>query len=129
MSAAESTLAPAEPVAADDAAAAPPRRRLFRKYALLFIALVGAALLITSGIDFWFSYQENKAALVRIQQEKAAAAAARIREFVDDIQHQIGWTTHAQWAAGPLDQRRQDYFRLLRQVPAITELSQLDGRG
>ena len=112
-----------------DAAAAPPRRRLFRKYALLFIALVGAALLITSGFDFWFSYQENKAALVRIQQEKADAAAARIEEFVDEIQRQIGWTTHAQWAAGPLDQRRQDYFRLLRQVPPITELTQLDGSG
>ena len=34
-----------------------------------------------------------------------------------------------QWAAAPLDQRRQDYFRLLRQVPAITELSQLDAAG
>ena len=29
----------------------------------------------------------------------------------------------------PLDQRRQDYFRLLRQVPAITELAQLDAEG
>ena len=110
-------------------AAAAPRRRLFRKYALIFIALVGAALLINSGFDFWFSYQENKAALVRVQQEKAEAAAQRIAEFVEEIKSQIGWTTHAQWAAGPLDQRRQDYVRLLRQVPAITELRQLDGEG
>jgi GAF domain-containing protein/HAMP domain-containing protein/anti-sigma regulatory factor (Ser/Thr protein kinase) len=106
-----------------------PRRRLFRKYALLFIGLVGAALLVNSGFDFWFSFQENKAALVRVQQEKAEAAAQRIEEFVDEIKSQIGWTTHAQWAAGPLDQRRQDYFRLLRQVPAITELTQLDADG
>jgi hypothetical protein len=106
-----------------------PRRRLFRKYALLFIGLVGAALLVNSGFDFWFSYQENKAALVRVQQEKAEAAAQRVEEFVDEIKSQIGWTTHAQWSAGPLDQRRQDYFRLLRQVPAITELSQLDADG
>src|SRR5215212_7699224 len=108
---------------------APPRRRLFRKYALLFVALVGTALLINSGFDFWFSYQENKAALIRVQQEKAEAAARRIEEFVDEIKSQIGWTTHAQWSAGPLDQRRQDYFRLLRQVPAITELAQLDTDG
>ena len=47
-------------------ASAAPRRRLFRKYALLFIGLVGAALLINSGFDFWFSYQENKAALIRV---------------------------------------------------------------
>src|SRR5213595_2086735 len=131
MSAADSTLAPQDPAAADETAvgAAPPRRRLFRKYALLFIALVGAALLITSGFDFWFSYQVNKAALIRIQQEKAEAASQRIGEFIGEIERQIGWTTHAQWAAGPLDQRRQDYFRLLRQVPAITELAQLDGQG
>jgi hypothetical protein len=83
--------------------AAPPRRRLFRKYALLFIGLVGAALLVNSGFDFWFSYQENKAALVRVQQEKAEAAAQRVEEFVDEIKSQIGWTTHAQWSAGPLD--------------------------
>jgi GAF domain-containing protein/anti-sigma regulatory factor (Ser/Thr protein kinase) len=120
--------------AAWDAANAPPhaaapRGRLFRKYALLFIALVGAALLVTSGFDFWFSYRENKAALVRVQQEKAQAAAARIEDAILEYERQIGWTTHAQWAAAPLDQRRQDYFRLQRQVPAITELTELDTQG
>src|SRR5436190_11483824 len=119
---------PATPAPAEEAPA-PPRRRLFRKYALIFVALVGAALLINSGFDFWFSYQENKTALVRVQQEKAESAAQRIAEFVEEIKSQIGWTTHAQWALGPLDQRRQDYVRLLRQVPAITELAQLDGAG
>jgi len=108
---------------------APPRRRLFRKYALLFIALVGAALLINSAFDFWFSYQENKTALVRIQQEKAETAARRIEEFIGEIERQIGWTTHAQLASGSLDQRRQDYFRLQRQEPSITELTELDGQG
>src|SRR6476619_823373 len=130
MSAADSTLTPDVSVtAADHAGRSQPRRRLFLKYALLFVALVSATLLVTSGFEFWFSYHESKATLVRIQQEKADAAAARIREFVEEIRRQIGWTTHAQWAAGPLDQRRQDYFRLLRQVPSITELTQLDGNG
>ncbi|HEX3538382.1 MAG TPA: PAS-domain containing protein [Stellaceae bacterium] len=106
-----------------------PRRRLFFKYALLFVTLVGAALLVTSGFDFWFSYQESKTGLTRIQQEKADAASQRIGEFVGEIERQIGWTTHAQWAAAPLDQRRQDYVRLLHQVPAITEVAELDGQG
>ena len=106
-----------------------PRGRLFRKYVLFFVSLVGVALLVNGGFDFWFGYQENKAALVRVQQEKADAAAHRIEEFVGEIERQIGWTTHAQWWAAPLDQRRFDYVRLLSQVPAITEISELDRDG
>jgi len=69
----ETSLSPAQWAGRGEPApaAAAPRRRLFRKYALIFIGLVAAALLINSGFDFWFSYQENKAALVRVQQEKA----------------------------------------------------------
>src|SRR6516162_5923739 len=112
------------------AGSAPQQRgRLLRKYALLFIALVGVALIINSALDFWLSYQEHKEALLRVQQEKADAAARRIEEFIDQIERQIGWTTHARWAAGPLDQRRFDYVRLLRQAPAITELTELDAAG
>ena len=134
MTAVEKTTPPMPStwVAPSSAAAGPvsqPRGRLLRKYALLFIALVGVALILNSALDFWFSYQENKDALLRVQQEKADAAAGRIAEFVDEIERQIGWTTHARWAAGPLDQRRFDYVRLLRQVPAITELTELDGAG
>jgi HAMP domain-containing protein len=129
MTSAEGALSPSIARPATSDAATPPRRRLSRKYALLLVGLVGATLLVTSGFDFWFSYQETKAALVRLQQEKALAAAERIEGFVAEIERQIGWTTHAQWAASPLDQRRQDYFRLLRQVPAITEVRQLDAEG
>src|SRR5580704_19072492 len=133
---AENTGLPALPLAErGEAAAAPaappqrPRGRLFRKYVLFFVGLVGVALLVNSGFDFWFGYQENKSALIRIQQEKADAAAQRIQEFVEEIERQIGWTTHAQWSAAPLDQRRFDYVRLLSQVPAITEIAELDRDG
>jgi len=128
MTGAEDSLPPVAAMSGTPDAAG-PRRRLFHKYMLLFIALVGVALIVNSALDFWFSYQENKAALVRIQQEKADAAAQRIEEFIEEIKGQIGWTTQAQWAAGSLDQRRFDYVRLLRQVPAITEVSELDGEG
>ena len=130
---AESPGAAALPRAPQDQAGAPapaaPRGRLFRKYVLFFLGLVAVALLVNGGFDFWFGYQENKAALIRVQQEKADAAAQRIEEFIEEIERQIGWTTHAQWSAEPLDQRRFDYVRLLRQVPAITEISELDRDG
>ena len=113
----------------EDQAGAGPRGRLFRKYVLLIVGLVSLVLLLNSALDFWFAYDENKAALYRIQQEKAASAARRIEEFVDEIERQLGWTTAPQWAAAPLEQRRFDYVRLLRQVPPITELIQLDDNG
>jgi PAS domain S-box-containing protein len=106
-----------------------PRGKLFRKYVLFFVGLVAAALLVNGGVNFWFGFQENKAAMVRMQQLKADAAAQRIQEFVEEIERQIGWTTHAQWSAAPLDQRRFDYVRLLSQVPAITEITELDKEG
>ena len=113
----------------DETAAIGPRGRLFRKYVLLIVGLVSLVLLLNSALDFWFSYEENKAALFGIQQEKAGSAARRIEQFVDEIERQLGWTTAPQWAASPLEQRRFDYVRLLRQVPAITELIQLDDAG
>src|SRR4029077_15700217 len=46
-----------------------------------------------------------------------------------ESQNQIGWTTQLPLTAGSVDQRRFDALRVLRQVPAITELSQLDAEG
>ena len=105
------------------------RGGLFRKYLLLFIGLVSAALLINASIEAAFNYRENLTILERLQQEKADAAAQQIAQFIDEIERQLGWTTQGQWAAGSVEQRRFDYVRLLRQVPAITELRQLDAAG
>jgi signal transduction histidine kinase len=105
------------------------RGKLFRKYVALFLAVVCVALLSSGLSEVWFSYQEHKASLIRIQREQAEAAAAKIGQFIKEIESQIGWTTQLPWSAGTLEQRRFDGLRLLRQVPAITELAQLDATG
>jgi signal transduction histidine kinase len=105
------------------------RARLFRKYVGLFVAVVCLALFANGVFEIWFSYQEHKAALIRIQREQAEAAAAKIGQFVKEIEGQLGWTVQLPWSASTLEQRRFDALRLLRQVPAITELSQLDSSG
>jgi signal transduction histidine kinase/CheY-like chemotaxis protein len=102
---------------------------LFRKYVALFLAVVCVALLSNGLFEIWFSYREYKAALIRIQREQAEAAAGKISQFIKEIESQIGWTTQLPWSAGTIEQRRFDGLRLLRQVPAITELSQLDANG
>ena len=107
------------------------RRRLFSKYVALFVTLVSGALLASGVVEIYFTYQENRAALLGLQREKALAAAGKIEQFIKEIERQMGWTT--QPLLGPpatqMDQRRVDYLRLLRQAPAITEISYLDPAG
>ena len=107
------------------------RGSLFRKYAVLFVVLVSGALFTSGALEIYFSYQENKEALVALQHEKAVGAAASIEHFVKEVERQIGWTTQPSIVApaAAMEQRRADYFRLLRQVPAITEVSYLDAEG
>jgi len=105
------------------------RSHLFLKYTGLFVAVVCLALLTNGIFEIWGSYRENKEALIRIQHEQAEAAAAKIGQFIKEIESQVGWTTQLLWSAATTEQRRFDALRLLRQVPAITELSQVDASG
>src|SRR5262245_17916736 len=106
-----------------------PRSRLLRKYVLLFVGIVSAALVANGLFDIWFSYREQKALLIRIQREQADAAAAKIGQFIKEIESQMGWTTQMAWTTGNIEQRRLEALRLLHQVPAITELTLLDPSG
>lgn len=114
-----------------DAVSAPAKTRgsLFRKYVLLFSSIVGAALLANGAVEVWFLYRDHTQLLLRVQREQAEAAATKIGQFVKEIEGQLGWTTQLPWSAGALDQRRFDALRLLRQVPAVTELTQIDAAG
>ena len=105
------------------------RSRLFTKYVALFVAVVAVALLSNGIFEVFFYYREHKVALIRIQHEQAEAAAAKISQFIKEIESQLGWTTQLPWSAGSIEQRRFDALRLLRQVPAITELAQVDSSG
>ncbi len=123
--------------ASPDAEAAPAaggsgtkiRSRLFTKYVALFVAVVAVALLSNGIFEVFFYYREHKAALIRIQHEQAEAAAAKIGQFIKEIESQLGWTTQLPWSAKSIEDRRFDALRLLKQVPAITELAQVDSTG
>ncbi|MDA9488370.1 ATP-binding protein [Bradyrhizobium sp. CCBAU 11361] len=105
------------------------RIRLFTKYVALFVAVVAVALLANGLFEVFFYYREHKASLIRVQHEQAEAAAAKIGQFVKEIESQLGWTTQLPWSADSIEQRRFDALRLLRQVPGITELAQVDSNG
>jgi signal transduction histidine kinase/CheY-like chemotaxis protein len=124
------------------------RGRLIRKYIVVLVILVGGVLMLSSLIDLYFSYQETKRAIVREERAKATAAAARIQQFVTEIERQVRETTQAasddpaatQMGRAKLafrgglgtalaEQRELDFLRLLRNVPAVIEISHLDLSG
>jgi signal transduction histidine kinase len=111
------------------ASAALPRRSLLSKYIATFVAVVGIPLLAYTVVGVWFAAQEHRAALVEIQRANATAAAWRITQFAQDIEGQLRWATHLSWKESDAEQHRIDALRLLRQVPAITDLTLLDGDG
>ncbi len=121
--------APLQAEISGDVAPRKTRSRLFLKYAGLFVAVVCVALLTNGIFEIWVSYREHKDALIQIQREQADAAAAKIGQFIKEIESQVGWTTQLLWSVGTIEQRRFDALRLLRQVPAITELAQVDASG
>jgi hypothetical protein len=63
---------------------------------------------------------------IRILRLQAEGAAEKITHFIDEIKNQMDWTTQLTWSANAIEARRFDGLRLLRQIPAITELAQLD---
>ncbi|HVP09474.1 MAG TPA: ATP-binding protein [Burkholderiales bacterium] len=108
------------------------RRSLFYKYVVPIIGIVVTALAASGAISIYFSYQETRNALIALQREKASAAAARIENFVREIEHQIGWTSQlliTEDSADALQLRRFEYVKLQKQVPAITEASYLAPNG
>jgi signal transduction histidine kinase len=105
------------------------RSRLFRKYFALILALVCGALLASGAIGVYFSYQENKAAIASLQHEKAIAAAARIEAFMQQIVRQLRFAALPQLGVAGVEQRHLEFIKLLRLVPAVTDVAQLDASG
>jgi signal transduction histidine kinase len=107
------------------------RGSIQRKYVVLVVALVGGALLVSGLVSMYRSYVDTRAALLAVEREHAVSASIRIENFVDSIERQIGWTSLPQVVAStsPLEARRFDYVKLLRQVKEITEATYIDPQG
>jgi signal transduction histidine kinase len=124
---------------------APFQGRLFRKYVVVLLVLVGGVLMASSLVELYFSYRETQRGIVRVERANAAAAASRIEQFFRDVEDQVRATTRTAsddpsagrgtlgfrqgLAAAVAEQRELDFLRVLRNVPAITELRHLDVSG
>jgi signal transduction histidine kinase/ActR/RegA family two-component response regulator len=101
---------------------------LFRKYALYLVGAVCTALLASGASGIYFSQSELHSQLNALQRDNAVSAAEKIGQFVAGIEQQI------EWIAGlPPDDNVQDLRleaqRLLRQAPAISDVTLIDAAG
>src|SRR4051812_24257144 len=104
--------------------------RLFWKYFLPIFALVCGALAASGAISLYFSYQENRSALLNQERIIATAEAQRIREFVGQIEHQLVFSAlpHLQGDEANL-QRRLEFLKAMRLLPSVTSISSVDAKG
>jgi class 3 adenylate cyclase/HAMP domain-containing protein len=103
------------------------REGLFAKYVVSLVGLVVFVLAVNGAMETWFSYRATRTTLTDAMSEKAEATARRIEQSISELERQISWVTRA--SVVTLEQRRADYAQLLNQVPAINQLSQLNGNG
>jgi len=113
----------------DARAAARPRRPLFQKYFVALFAAVVVPLLANGASEAWFGYRDQRASLSQQLHAEARSAASKIQGFLDDITDQLQWTVQLPWREGMDERHRFDVLRLLRQVPAILEVTLVDGNG
>jgi signal transduction histidine kinase/CheY-like chemotaxis protein/HPt (histidine-containing phosphotransfer) domain-containing protein len=109
----------------------PLRRRgkLARKYALFVGLAIGLVLGLNTAIATFFAFSDQRALLVRVQQEQARAAAQKIGAFVTEIMDHLDWASQSGASSNSSEERRLDGLRLMRQVPAVLELRLIDPAG
>jgi class 3 adenylate cyclase/HAMP domain-containing protein len=103
------------------------REGLFAKYVISLVGLVVFVLAVNGAMETWISYRATRTTLTDGMSEKAEATARRIEQSVAELERQISWVTRA--SATRLEDRRNDYAQVLNQVPAVNQLSFLNGSG
>src|SRR5437588_6435843 len=115
--------------AIDTMGTARPRRPLFQKYFVALFVAVVVPLLVNGASEAWFGYRDQRVMLSERLHAEASTSAGKIRAFLDDITDQLQWTVQLPWREGADERHRFDVLRLMRQVPAVVEVTLVDGKG
>jgi signal transduction histidine kinase/CheY-like chemotaxis protein len=107
-----------------------PQGTLFRKYAAYFAGLVSIALLASGLTALYFDYRETRSLVQALQREKARGAALRIEQFAQTIVGQLKAALPPMRASSAdLEEQHFELLRLLRQAPAIIDITWVDAAG
>jgi two-component system, NtrC family, sensor kinase len=108
-----------------------PHRRLIWKYAVVVVTLVAAAIVSVGLTELYFSYQDSKKALTRVERDKASSAATSIEQLMQKLLLELDGVAQPTIEQGPagLAERNQDFHRLLDHEELVSQLSYLDSTG
>ncbi len=106
-----------------------PRRPLFYKYFVALFVAVVVPLMANGASEAWFGYRDQRSMLSARLHAEAVSAAGKIAAFLGDITDQLQWTVQLPWRDGMDERHRFDVLRLMRQVPAVVEVTLVDGTG
>ncbi len=106
-----------------------PRRPLFYKYFVALFVAVVVPLIANGASEAWFGYHDQRSVLTSRLHAEAVSAAGKIEAFLVDITDQLQWTVQLPWRDDMDERHRFDVLRLMRQVPAIVEITLVDGSG
>ena len=118
---------------ADSVGAEParPHRRLIWKYTAVVVGLVAAATISVGLTELYFTSQDIKRAVTRVERDKASSAALSIQQLTTGFLRQLDSVAQPTVGTGPagLEERTQDFQRVLEREPLISGLTYLDGDG
>lgn len=104
---------------------------LFRQYVLIISSLVAGALLISGGLDIYFTYKDQLNSISDLQREKASFAASNIDFFIRDVQKHLERASMVEYedSQSGIAKRESDYMALINRVPALDGLEYRDWTG
>src|SRR5471032_255463 len=108
------------------------RRKLFPRYAAALMGFTAVVVVGVGALDLAVLFREVREAASVVQRSEARVAAVRIEQFLSSIRATLRETASLPWNAGvltPVD-RREEYHRLMKILPAVSEIRwvDLDGR-
>lgn len=112
------------------------RVTLYKKYAWIFGSLTGGALLFSGVLNISAVYEESQSAMLKVQHEKAQAAADQIAQYFFGIEQRIGMTSVSAVSAVSNKQSRKTLLeqraaeiQYLRRTSAIREIRLIEPNG
>ncbi len=108
-----------------------PTSRLMRRYFTVIALGTCGILLPAIAIEMVLSYAQGVRTIEKVQAIHAEAAASRIGSQILAIETQVREVAALPWGRGALGEadRRAEFHRLLKRVPAILELSRYNAEG